>query len=282
MIILSTIQDIKAEVRKARKKDKSVGFVPTMGFLHEGHLSLVKTAKKENDLVIVSIFVNPTQFGPGEDFETYPRDLDRDSKLVEAMGADIVFAPNTKEIYPDGCSTYVEIDGDITKQLCGASRPGHFKGVTTVVSKLFNIITPDRAYFGQKDAQQVAVIKKMVRDLHFDIEIVPCPIIREKDGLAMSSRNIYLNEEERRAAVILSKSLSHAEKVIKKGELDASKINNFIIDNISNEPLAEVDYVEIVNPKTLESLTNIQDEVLIALAVRIGKARLIDNIKLEV
>lgn len=282
MKILNTIKDIKVETRKARKNNKSVGFVPTMGFLHEGHLSLVKRAKEENDLVIVSIFVNPTQFGPGEDFESYPRDLERDSKLVESMGADIVFAPETSEMYPDGCSTYVGIEGDITKQLCGASRPGHFTGVTTVVSKLFNIVTPDRAYFGQKDAQQVAVIKKMVRDLHFDTEIVPCPIVREKDGLAMSSRNIYLNEDERRAAIILSKSLSNAEEVIKKGELDASKLSDFIINNINSEPLAEVDYVEIVNAKTLESIRKIKDDVLIALAVKIGKARLIDNIRLEV
>lgn len=282
MKILNTIKDIQAEVREARKNDRSVGFVPTMGFLHEGHLSLVKRAKKENDIVIVSIFVNPTQFGPGEDFESYPRDLDRDSKLVESMGADIVFSPDTKEIYPDGCTTYVEIEGDITNKLCGASRPGHFKGVTTIVAKLFNIVTPDRAYFGQKDAQQVAVIKKMVSDLHFDIEIVPCPIIRERDGLAMSSRNIYLNEGERRAATVLSKSLMNAEEVIKKGELDAFKIRNFIIENISSEPLAEVDYVEIVNAKTLESIKKIKDDILIALAVKIGKARLIDNIVLEV
>ncbi|SHK45516.1 pantoate--beta-alanine ligase [Paramaledivibacter caminithermalis DSM 15212] len=282
MIILNTINDIRLEIKEVLRDGKSIGFVPTMGYLHEGHLSLVKRAKQENDIVVVSIFVNPTQFGPGEDFESYPRDLERDSKLVKDAGADIVFAPQVNEMYPEGCSTYVEVEGNITKKLCGASRPGHFKGVTTIVSKLFNIVTPHRAYFGQKDAQQVAVIEKMVRDLCLDIEIVPCPIIREDDGLAMSSRNIYLNEEERRAATILSDSLFKVQEMIRHGEKQASRISDFIISNIKNEELAEIDYVEIVSAKTLEEIEEIKGDVLIALAVKIGKARLIDNIRLEV
>jgi pantoate--beta-alanine ligase len=282
VIILNTINDIRLEIKEVLRDGKSIGFVPTMGYLHEGHLSLVKRAKQENDIVVVSIFVNPTQFGPGEDFESYPRDLERDSKLVKDAGADIVFAPQVNEMYPEGCSTYVEVEGNITKKLCGASRPGHFKGVTTIVSKLFNIVTPHRAYFGQKDAQQVAVIEKMVRDLCLDIEIVPCPIIREDDGLAMSSRNIYLNEEERRAATILSDSLFKVQEMIRHGEKQASRISDFIISNIKNEELAEIDYVEIVSAKTLEEIEEIKGDVLIALAVKIGKARLIDNIRLEV
>ncbi|WP_456299439.1 pantoate--beta-alanine ligase [Paramaledivibacter caminithermalis] len=281
-MILNTINDIRLEIKEVLRDGKSIGFVPTMGYLHEGHLSLVKRAKQENDIVVVSIFVNPTQFGPGEDFESYPRDLERDSKLVKDAGADIVFAPQVNEMYPEGCSTYVEVEGNITKKLCGASRPGHFKGVTTIVSKLFNIVTPHRAYFGQKDAQQVAVIEKMVRDLCLDIEIVPCPIIREDDGLAMSSRNIYLNEEERRAATILSDSLFKVQEMIRHGEKQASRISDFIISNIKNEELAEIDYVEIVSAKTLEEIEEIKGDVLIALAVKIGKARLIDNIRLEV
>lgn len=282
MRVLNTIKDIRTITKEARRNGKSIGFIPTMGYLHEGHLSLVKKAREENDLVIVSIFVNPTQFGPGEDFDSYPRDLERDSKLVEDVGADIVFSPSVKEIYPSGCSTYVDTDGDITKRLCGASRPGHFKGVTTIVTKLFNIITPDRAYFGQKDAQQVAVIEQMVRDLCMDVDIVSCPIVREEDGLAMSSRNTYLGEEERKAAIILSKALSSAEEVIKEGERDASKVSALIVNKINSQPLSKIDYVEIVCDKTLEAIEEIKGGILIALAVKIGRTRLIDNVRLEV
>lgn len=282
MRIINTIEDIREVVRSIKEQKKSVGFVPTMGFLHEGHLSLIKRAKKENDLVIVSIFVNPTQFGPGEDLESYPRDINRDSKLSKSSGADIIFYPSVEEIYPRGFNTFVELQSNITSKLCGASRPGHFKGVTTVVSKLFNIVNPHRAYFGQKDAQQVAVIEQMVRDLNFDIEIVSCPIVREKDGLAMSSRNKYLNLEEREAALILSKSLFIAEKMIRDGEKSASKIKNFITENIKSEKLTNIDYVEVVDAKTLNNIDELKGDILIAIAVKFGKTRLIDNIRLEV
>ncbi|MDK2917824.1 MAG: pantoate--beta-alanine ligase [Candidatus Petromonas sp.] len=282
MIILDKVIEVRKEIKTASKNAKTIGLVPTMGFLHDGHLSLIKRAREENDLVVVSIFVNPTQFGPGEDLESYPRNLERDSSLAESAGADIIFAPSVEEIYPNGYNTYVEVEGEMTKKLCGASRPGHFKGVATVVSKLFNIIAPDRAYFGQKDAQQVAVIEQIVRDLNFDIEIVSCPIVREKDGLAMSSRNIYLNEDERKDAVILSQSLFEAEKMIKNGERDPLKLKEFIIKNINTKPNVEIDYVEIVNSKTLEDVKEIKGDVLIALAVKIGRARLIDNICMEV
>ncbi len=282
MEIVKTIKEVREKIKAAKIEGKSVGFVPTMGFLHEGHLSLIRRARRENDLVIVSIFVNPTQFGPNEDFESYPRDLDKDSQKCKEAGADLVFAPSAEEMYVENFSTFVEVEGEITKKLCGASRPVFFKGITTVVTKLFNIVLPHRAYFGQKDAQQVAVIKKMVRDLNFDIEIVPCPLIREEDGLAMSSRNIYLNEEERKAALILSKSLFMAKEKIEAGEREASKIRGFIMDNIKTEPLVQIDYVEIVDGKTLERLDVIKGDVLIALAANIGKARMIDNISLEV
>ncbi len=282
MKVLNTIKEIRLLIRGARKNGKSIGFVPTMGYLHEGHTSLVKKAREENDLVIVSIFVNPTQFGQGEDFESYPRNLERDSKLVEDAGADIVFSPLVEEMYPSGCSTYVDTDSAITKKLCGASRRGHFRGVTTIVTKLFNIVTPDRAYFGQKDAQQIAVIEQMVRDLCIDVEIVPCPIVREEDGLAMSSRNTYLGDDERRAAIVLSKALSSAEEVIKEGERNALKVSKLIVDKISSQPLSKIDYVEIVCDKTLEAIEEIKGSILIALAVNIGRTRLIDNVRLEV
>jgi pantoate--beta-alanine ligase len=252
-----------------------------MGFLHEGHLSLIRAAKKENDLVVVSIFVNPTQFGVGEDFEAYPRDLDNDAKLSEAAGADVIFNPSISEMYPEKYQTYVEVL-EITNKLCGLSRPTHFKGVTTVVNKLFNIVEPDRAYFGQKDAQQVAVIQKMVRDLNMNVDIIPCPIVREVDGLAMSSRNTYLNLEQRNAALVLSKSLFTAKDMINKGNRDAVEIKEAIIKMINSEPLAAIDYVEIVDALTLNDITTIKDSILIALAIKIGRTRLIDNILVEV
>ncbi|MFT9496140.1 pantoate--beta-alanine ligase [Anaerosolibacter sp.] len=281
MKIVETVKQIREEVARARKEGKKVGFVPTMGYLHEGHASLIQRAKAENEFVVVSIFVNPTQFGVGEDFETYPRDLERDSEIAEQAGANIIFHPTVGEMYPLGYRTYVDVEG-ITSKLCGASRPGHFRGVTTIVSKLFHMVKADRAYFGQKDAQQVAVIQQMVRDLNMDIEIVPCPIVREADGLAMSSRNTYLNPSERQAALILSQSLFEAQGMIDHGEHDAGKLGFWIKENIQTEPLAKIDYVEIVDAVTLEEIEEIKGDVLIALAVRIGKTRLIDNIRLEV
>lgn len=281
MIIINTIKELKDIIKNYKKQNKTIGFVPTMGYLHEGHLSLIRAAKKENDFVVVSIFVNPTQFGIGEDFEAYPRDLDRDAKLSEAAGADVIFHPSISEMYPEKYQTFVEVV-EITNKLCGISRPTHFKGVTTVVNKLFNIVEPDKAYFGQKDAQQVVVIQKMVKDLNMNVEIISCPIVREEDGLAMSSRNTYLNSEERKAALILSKSLFAARDMINKGCTDAMEIKEAIIKMISSEPLAVIDYVEIVDALNLNDIATLKSRVLIALAVKIGKTRLIDNIQVEV
>lgn len=281
MKIAKTIKEVRDIIRKERNSGKTIGFVPTMGYLHGGHLSLVRKAKEETDFVVVSIFVNPLQFGPKEDFKEYPRNLNRDIKLLEEVKADLLFAPETEEMYPPGYKTYVEVT-EITDVLCGASRPGHFKGVTTVVTKLFNIVKPDKAFFGQKDAQQVAVIKKMVKDLNMDIEIVPVPIVREEDGLAMSSRNVYLNPEERKAAPILYKSLQRAKELIEKGEKNSSTILKEMEEMILKEPLAKIDYIEIVDGETLKRKDKIEGNVLIALAVKIGKTRLIDNIQMEV
>ncbi|TCO73782.1 pantoate--beta-alanine ligase [Marinisporobacter balticus] len=281
MFIVENIKEIREVIKKEKKDGKTIGFVPTMGYLHEGHLSLIRKAKAENDFVVVSVFVNPTQFGVGEDYETYPREIEKDSELAKSAGADRVFHPAVEEMYPATYQTDVEVK-KITQKLCGSSRPGHFKGVTTVVCKLFHIVNPDRAYFGQKDAQQVTVIQQMVRDLHMDLEVIPCPIVRETDGLALSSRNTYLNEEERKAGLILSKSLFLAEDLIKNGERDAMKIKNLIRENITKEPLANIDYIEVVNANNLAQLHELQDEVLIAIAVKIGKTRLIDNIRIKV
>lgn len=282
MKTVNTISEVRAFVQEKRSAGKIIGFVPTMGYLHEGHASLMKAAKAKCDIVIVSIFVNPTQFGPGEDLETYPRDLVRDQNTCEAVGVDLVFAPEATEMYPEGYSTYVDCEGEITKQLCGASRPTHFKGVTSVVAKLFNIVQPDFAFFGQKDAQQVAVIEKMVRDLNMTVKIVPCPIVRESDGLAMSSRNTYLSVEQRKDALVLSQSLEIAKNKIQNGERDANRIKSAIRDHITSSPLAEIDYVSLVDVKTLLPLTVIEDEFLIALAVKFGKTRLIDNYRGQV
>jgi len=275
MRVARTVREIREIVTEERRAGKNVGFVPTMGYFHEGHLSLIKRAKSENEFVIVSIFVNPTQFGIGEDYEAYPRDLEKDSKLAESAGANVIFHPSVQEIYPQGYKTFVEVEG-ITSRLCGTSRPGHFRGVTTVVMK------PDRVYFGRKDAQQIAVIQQMVKDLNVDIEIIPCPIIREADGLAMSSRNTYLNEEERKAALVLSQSLFQIEVLIGNGERDAKKVKKLITDIINGEPKAHIDYAEVVDSLTLEEIETIRGDILIALAVKIGKTRLIDNIRLEV
>ena len=280
MEIVKTIAEVRVQVKEWKKAGLSVGLVPTLGFLHEGHKSLIERAAKENDRVVVSDFVNPTQFGPTEDLASYPRDLERDAKLCEDAGASILFNPEVEEMYFDDRTTFVNMDG-LTKELCGKSRPIHFQGVCTVVSKLFNIATPDRAYFGQKDAQQLAVIKRMVRDLNFDIEIVGCPIIREEDGLAKSSRNTYLSPEERKAAVILSQALKIGKELIEQGETSASKVKTAITEKINTEPLAKIDYVEVVDFNNIEPVENIGDSTLAAIAVYIGKTRLIDNFIIE-
>jgi len=277
MKVANTIEQIRDIVSFWRKEGFSVGFVPTMGYLHEGHRSLIERAAKENDKVVVSVFVNPMQFGPNEDFESYPRDFEKDMKVCEEAGAKLVFHPEQSEMYADTFSSFVDTS-EITSGLCGKSRPTHFRGVCTVVCKLFNIVQPDRAYFGEKDAQQLAVIRRMVRDLNMNIQVVGCPIVREEDGLAKSSRNTYLNAEERKAAVVLSKSLSLAKTKINAGEKDAAKIKEFIINTISEEPMARIDYVEIVDwDKNLDSVDKIEGPILCAIAVYIGKTRLIDN-----
>ena len=245
MILCKTVEELRNEIAIAKTAGKTIGLVPTMGALHEGHASLVKAANQENDVVVVSVFVNPTQFGPNEDLDSYPRTLDADCKLAEAQGADIVFAPSPKEMYPSEDMTWVEVTGDVTKVLCGRSRPIHFRGVTTVVSKLFNLAQPDRAYFGQKDAQQVQVLKRMVKDLFFNLQMRIMPIVREADGLAKSSRNTYLSAEERQAGLILSKSLKHAQELFAAGEQDPQKLVAATTAMIKAEPMADIDYIEI-------------------------------------
>jgi len=254
----------------------TVGLVPTMGYLHEGHLSLIRRAKEECDHVVVSIFVNPTQFGPKEDLSKYPRDLDRDLTLIESLGADLVWAPTAEIMYPQGYQTWVEVEA-ITRPLEGAMRPGHFRGVTTVVAKLFNGVQPHRAYFGQKDAQQAAVIRQMTRDLNFPIEIVICPIVREPDGLALSSRNVYLDAEQRKAATVLYRSLSAAKNAYEDGERDAEKLRQIMKDVLTSEPLAQMQYVSCADYDTLEELETVTGKTLLSMAVFMGKTRLIDN-----
>lgn len=257
----------------------SVGFVPTMGYLHEGHLSLVRRAKKENDYAVVSIFVNPTQFGPSEDLTKYPRDIPRDLEMLKSVNTDIVFTPSSVDMYPGDYCTWVEVE-KISRLLEGASRPGHFRGVATIVNKLFNLVQPTRSYFGQKDAQQVIVIKKMVQDLNMNLEIVPCPTMRETDGLAMSSRNVYLNPAERKAAVVLWQSLQRAQAMHDSGERRADIIRKAVLEILDREPLAKTDYVSAADATTLEELELINRPCVVSLAVRIGKTRLIDNITL--
>lgn len=276
MKIITTVDEVRQQVKAWKKEGLTVGLVPTMGYLHEGHKSLIDAAVKENDRVVVSVFVNPTQFAPSEDLESYPRDLNRDAALCEAAGAALIFHPEPSEMYHEDYSTFVDMR-TLTQVLCGKTRPIHFSGVCTVVSKLFNIVQPDRAYFGQKDAQQLAVIKHMVQDLNFDIEIVGCPIIREEDGLAKSSRNTYLNEEERKQAVILSKALKKGKELIEDGETKASVVKQIIRETIETMPLSKIDYVELVDFKTFENVEELKGEVLAAVAVYIGKTRLIDN-----
>jgi pantoate--beta-alanine ligase len=269
------------EIRALRQQlSGTVGFVPTMGYLHEGHLALIKQARIENSAVIVSIYVNPTQFGPREDFGAYPRDLDRDLELLRGGGTDIVFVPSDDEMYPPEFSSWVDVE-KVTERLEGASRPGHFRGVATVVAKLFNIVQPSKAYFGQKDAQQVIVIKRMVSDLNMGIEIIVVPTLRESDGLAMSSRNIYLSPRERQAATILFKALTLARQLREGGEKDAEEIRRQMTSLIQKEPLAQIDYVSIADAETLEELDLLDRPALASLAVRIGRTRLIDNMALE-
>ena len=275
MQVTTTVEETRKLVKNWKKEGKTIGLVPTMGFLHEGHASLIRRCREENDIVVVSDFVNPTQFGPTEDLEAYPRDFKRDSELCESLGTDLIFHPEPKDMYHDP-HAYVSID-TLSDTLCGKTRPIHFSGVCSVVTKLFHIVTPDRAYFGQKDAQQLAVIRRMVRDLNFDIEIVGCPIVRETDGLAMSSRNTYLNEEERKAALVLSQAVRLGEELIEAGEKNAAVIKEKMIAHIEAEPLAKIDYVEIVDAQSLEPVSEIRGEILAAMAVYIGKTRLIDN-----
>ena len=277
MKVIKNILEMKELSKKLLLDKKSIGFVPTMGYLHEGHLSLVEKARNENDVVVVSIFVNPTQFSPNEDLEKYPRDLDRDASLLKPYNIDYIFNPEPNEMYPENYSTYVE-ETILSKGLCGASRPTHFRGVTTIVNRLFNIVKPTKAYFGQKDAQQFRVLRKMVKDLNMDVELIEMPIIRENDGLAKSSRNIYLNEEERKQALSLSKSLVLAEKSIKNGVTKVKELTSIIEKNLKKYPLAKIDYIEIREENELKPLTDVKNKkIIIALAVYIGKTRLIDN-----
>lgn len=279
MRIVKKIDELRAVIKDWKKDGLSVGLVPTMGYLHEGHKSLIDRAVKENDRVVVSDFVNPTQFGPNEDFETYPRDINADAALCEAAGADVIFNPEADEMYHDALTTVNMTK--ITEVLCGRTRPTHFSGVCTVVSKLFNIVTPDRAYFGQKDAQQLCVIRKMVSDLNFDIEIVGCPIVREADGLAKSSRNTYLSDKERKAALCLSRGLDIGKNMVANGEESAAALIEAVENEIKKEPLAKIDYVEAVDYNSLKPLIKIQKPLLCAVAVYIGKTRLIDNFIVE-
>lgn len=281
ILIENTVKKVRETVKEWKSQGLTVGLVPTMGYLHEGHQSLIKKAVDENDRVVVSIFVNPIQFAPNEDLETYPRDLEKDSLLCNSTGADLIFHPQPEEMYPGGFSTQVVMN-NLTTELCGKTRPTHFSGVCTVVSKLFNIVKPDRAYFGEKDAQQLTIIKRMVKDLNFDIEIVGCPIVREADGLAKSSRNTYLNSSERKAALILSKSIQLGKKMVADGEKSSQTVINAMTDLIKTESLAKIDYVSIVNAETIEPVDTISGEILTAVAVYIGKTRLIDNFMITV
>ncbi len=282
MRLIHTVAELREEIALAKAQNLTIGLVPTMGALHEGHASLITAANRENDFVVVSVFVNPTQFGPNEDLDAYPRTLESDCKLAEEKGANVVFAPSPKEMYPSEDDTWVEVTGDVTKVLCGRTRPIHFRGVTTVVTKLFNLAQPDRAYFGQKDAQQVEVLKRMVKDLFFPLELRVMPIIREKDGLAKSSRNTYLNESERIAALVLSRSLKAAKEMYTAGERDAEKIIVAVTEGIKAEPMSNIDYVEIYALPELKPIANpLKGSNLLAVAVKFGTTRLIDNVVLE-
>lgn len=281
MKIATTIAEVRAQVREWKQQGLTVGLVPTMGYLHEGHASLVKTSVQQCDRTVASVFLNPTQFGPGEDLETYPRDFEYDCALLTECGCDMVFHPEVSEMYPDGFATFVEVQSEMPRQLCGKTRPIHFRGVCTVVSKLFNIVTPDKAFFGQKDAQQLAIIRRMVLDLSMGIEIVGCPIIREADGLAKSSRNTYLSAEERKAALVLSRAVKLGQELVQNGEKNADAIVNAMRALIEQEPLARIDYVSAVDGLTMLPVHEINGGELVAMAVYIGKTRLIDNFSVE-
>lgn len=280
--VVRTVQEMKEISSKARREGKTIGLVPTMGYFHKGHLSLMRRAREECDFVVVSLFVNPIQFGPQEDYNRYPRDEERDANMAKKEGIDVLFIPSVSDMYPEGYATYVEVER-LTEGLCGRFRPGHFRGVTTVVLKLFNIISPHKAYFGEKDYQQLKVVEKMTKDLNLDIEIVPCPTVREEDGLAMSSRNSYLSPEERKAATAIYRSLVRAKEMYHQGEVNAERIREEVLKILKREPLVKkIDYVELVHPETLEGLQTIgKDGAVLAVALYIGKARLIDNILLR-
>lgn len=281
MKLVTGIPEMKALAGEWKAAGRTIGFVPTMGYLHEGHLSLVRASKERCEATVVSIFVNPAQFGPSEDFQRYPRDLAKDSAMLEREGVDVLFVPAAEAVYPPGYKTYVEVR-DLQDRLCGRTRPGHFRGVATIVLKLFNIVRPDVAFFGAKDAQQTVTIEKMARDLDLDVEIAVCPVVREPDGLAMSSRNVYLSPDERAAARVLSKSLAEAERLIREGERDASRVAARVKDIIAGELLARLDYAEIVEAESLEPAGEVRGDTLILLAVYIGRTRLIDNLRVRI
>lgn len=276
LMIFSKPAQVQAQVLAWKREGLSVGLVPTMGYLHEGHASLIKRAAAECDRVVVSVFVNPTQFGPNEDLEAYPRDFEHDKQLIAECGGSLVFAPTPEDMYVPGAATWVNVEG-LTKELCGRSRPIHFRGVATVVNKLMNIAQPDRAYFGQKDAQQLAVIRRMVADLNMPVQVIGCPIVREADGLAKSSRNTYLNAQERQAALVLSKSLAQGRKLLEAGETKTEAVVECITRVLESEPMARIDYVQAVDADTIEPQSEVKGTVLFAIAVYIGKTRLIDN-----
>jgi pantoate--beta-alanine ligase len=282
MQIVETKEELRKTIANARQSEKSIGFVPTMGYLHEGHLSLMRQARRENDLVVTSIFVNPTQFGPNEDLETYPRDPQRDKELMSKAKVDLAYFPTVEQIYPQGFTTYVDVKGPLTQALCGRSRPRFFRGVATVVAKLFNLVAPDRAYFGRKDAQQSIVIQQMVKDLDFNLDVVVCPTVREADGLAMSSRNAYLSPQHRADAVVLSQSLNEARDMIAKGERQAKVVSEHIKARIDEVSDAVIDYISVVDGRNLADLDILGGKTLIALAVKLGGTRLIDNIHIDI
>lgn len=278
---LRTVREVQAALAGVRASGATVGLVPTMGALHEGHLSLIRAAHARGDFVVVSVFVNPTQFGPNEDFEVYPRDLERDQEVCAAAGADLIFSPSIEEMYPPGYCTWVEVEGSLTSGLCGRSRPGHFRGVCTVVTKLFNICDPDRAYFGEKDAQQLVVVRRMARDLNMRVEIVSCPTVREEDGLALSSRNSRLTPAERAQAPVVYRALSAAAGLVQRGEREAASLEAAVRTTLAEASLATVDYVEIVSADDLAPVTRLAGECLLAVAVRFGEVRLIDSLKVS-
>lgn len=281
MKTIETVAEMMSLAKSWRREGKTVGLVPTMGYLHQGHLSLAAAARLDCDIVVMSIFVNPTQFGPNEDYEAYPRDLGHDQALAEGAGVDYLFAPQPGDMYPKGYSTFVNVEG-VTDYLCGAKRPGHFRGVATVVSKLFHIVQPERAYFGQKDGQQVAVLRRMVTDLNMPVEIIARPIVREADGVALSSRNVYLTEEQRQQAVVLSQGLAKARELFVQGELNGETLKKAVTDTIQTASLANIDYVQLVDGDTMAPIQQITGKAMLAVAVYFGETRLIDNILLEV